>query len=151
MATVTEVTKKNILMDFNNSEYYSRYYSKMADKYRKYYIRIRFAILALVLAEALVMIPFMLSIPQSYGLLLTGILGVCVICLTAYEMTSNDAMNTAKLVVASDDCRVLTSEWRDLYLDIESGKVEEDAAREQQRALTVMTNLEVDPINRTGG
>ena len=141
MTTVTDVTKKNISVDFNNSEFYSRYYSKMADKHRKRYIYIRFFILALVLAEALVVIPFMSSIPQPFGVVLTGFLGVCVICLTAFEMTSNDATNTAKLVVASDDCRVLTSEWRDLWLDIESGKIEEDAARERQRTLTFRTNL----------
>ena len=141
MDTVTDVTRNSIWVDFSNSEYYSRYYSKLADKYRKRHIVIRFVILALVLVEALVVIPFMSSITAPYGFLLTGILGALVICLTVFEMTSNDATNTAKLAVASDECRVLNFEWRDLWLDIESGRIEEDAARQWQRALTFRTNL----------
>ena len=141
MATVNDATRNSIWVNFENSEYYSRYYSKLADKYRRRYLAIRFAILTLVLVEAMILIPFMSRIPEPGGPLLTGILGAIIIGLTVFEATSNDATNTAKLNVASDEFRVLHSEWQDLWLDIESDGIEDDLARQWQRALTVRTNL----------
>ena len=141
MASVTDGTRKSVWDDFNNSEYYARYYRKLADRYRKRHLYVRYSLLGSVLIEAVILIPFMSRIPEPYGILATGGVGLIVIALTVFDAISNDATTTAKLTVASDECRVLHTEWRELWLDIESGKVEENVVREKQRASLSRTNL----------
>ena len=141
MAAVTDETRKSVWEDFNNAEYYTRYYSKLANKYRKRHHRVRYTLLGLVLVEATIVVPFLGKIPQPHGTVVAVAVGFVVIALTVFDAISNDATNTAKLAVASDECRVLHTEWRDLWLDIESKQIEENIARERQRALLSRTHL----------
>ena len=141
MPTVTDGTRKSVWEDFNDSEYYTRYYSKLADKYRKRHFRIRYTLLGIVLIEATIVIPLMSRIPEPYWILATSGVGLMVVALTVFDAISNDATNAAKLTVASDECRVLHTEWRELWVDIGNEQVEENVLREKQRALLSRTNL----------
>ena len=141
MVAVTDETRKSVWDDFIDSEYYTRYYSKLSDRYRKRHFCVRYTLLGLVLVEAAVMIPLLSQIPQPLGTVMAVVVGLAIVALTVFDAISNDATNTAKLAVASEECHILHTEWRDLWIDIESNQIEENDAREKQHALLGRTHL----------
>ena len=141
MDRVTDYTRTSIWQDHTDAERYLRYYIGLADKYRTRHNVIRSLLLGAILVEASIVIPFMSSIPQPWGIVATVIVGLAIIALTVFDATSNDAKNSAKLTVASEDCAILHIEWRSLWLDIETDKVEEGEARRRQRELLGRMNI----------
>ncbi len=141
MARVTDHTRTSIWQDYTDAERYLRYYISLADKYRTRHNVVRSLLLGAILVEASIVIPFMSSIPQPWGTVATVVVGLMIIALTVFDATSNDAKNSAKLTVASEDCALLHIEWRSLWLDIETDNVEEHEARKRQRELLDRMNV----------
>ena len=141
MARVTDHTRTSIWQDYTDAERYLRYYISLADKYRTRHNVVRSLLLGAILVEASIVIPFMSSIPQPLGTVATVVVGLMIIALTVFDATSNDAKNSAKLTVASEDCALLHIEWRSLWLDIETDNVEEHEARKRQRELLDRMNV----------
>ncbi len=135
MARVTDHTRESVWQDFTDAERYLRYYISLADKYRTRHNVVRSLLLGAILVEAIIVIPFMSEIPSPWGVVATVIIGLAIIALTVFDATSNDAKNSAKLTVASEDCAILHIDWRSLWLDIETDAVEEYEARKRQREL----------------
>ncbi len=96
--------------------------------------------LGAILVEAIIVLPLATTIPDPGELILTGIISVIVIGLTVFDATTNDAKNSAKLTVASDECAYIHSDWKSLWIDIETNAVKEKAVRKRQRELLTRIN-----------
>ena len=139
MFKVTDQTRESVFEDFSNAEWYMRYYGSLADVYRKKHYWTRIALLTSVLVEAVVVVPLLSG--WSYGIYAIAIASLIVIGLTVYDAISNHATHTAKLTAAHDQFSALRTEWRSLYLAIETDRIEEQQVLERQRELIYRTNL----------
>lgn len=142
MVKVTDHTRTSIWDDFTDAERYLRYYISLADKHRKRHYWVRMALLALVLVEGGIMAPLAASsiIPYGWGIATVAVSGAIVIGLTVFDALSDDAKTSAKLTFASEDIQVIHTEWRLLWLDVETDQVSEEDARARHRELLYRTN-----------
>ena len=134
MPRVTDQTRESVFDDFCDVEWYMRYYGSLADVYRKKHYRTRIALLTSVLVEAVIVIP-LVSSWATYGIYVIAAVSLLVIGLTVYDAISNHATHAAKLTMAHDEFNALRSEWRSLYMMIETDKVDEQQVIERQREL----------------
>lgn len=139
MPKVTDQTRQSVFEDFTDAEWLSRYYGSQADAYRTRHHLTRLALLASVLVEALIVVP-LVSSWDPYGLYVIAVVSLVVIGLTVYDAISNHSGQVAKLTVACDEFHVLKSEWRSLYLGIETDRLDEQQVLERQRELINRAN-----------
>lgn len=138
MPKVTDQTRESVFEDFGDAEWLSRYYGSLADSYRTKHYWTRISLLTSVLVEAVIIVPLLSG--WEHGLYAIAVASVIVVGLTVYDAISNHAGHVAKATVACDEFHVLRSEWRDLYLGIETDRLDEQQVLERQRELTHRAN-----------
>ena len=141
MAKVTDHTRTSVWQDSTDAERHLRYYISLAGKYRRRHHIVRAALLGAVLAEAGVVAPLAIRYPGVLAAAAVIGVGLVVIALTVFDATSDDAKNSAKLTVASEDSQLINTEWRSLWSDIETDQIEESEARRRQREILDRTNV----------
>lgn len=123
-----------------DSERFVRYYSKLADKYRRFHLFTRFAILVSVLVEAL-------TIPLGVNIYIVWAIGVLIICLVIFESVTDYAKKVALLDWVSSEASNSNAQWHMLWLEIEAYRIEEEEALSRQFELLNRFNVIVGRLD----
>lgn len=117
-----------------DSERYVRYYSALADKYRRRHFYTRYSALVSVLAEAL-------AIPLGLNIYLVWAVGVGIIFLVIFDAVSDFAKKAAVLDWISAEASESNVRWHMLWLNIEAYKINEEEALSRQFDLLTRFNV----------
>ena len=155
---VTDQTRNAIWLGMRDAERRFRYYGSLSDSYRRRHKLTRFATLASVLVEAVISVSYISTGVSGmwatvFLALIVG-LGIVIVILVTWSVTSNYGGDAVALSWVSVDCTLLNAQWADLWLDIESFAIDEDEARLRQRELirkfnTVAARIDVNWDEKT--
>ena len=140
MTGVKDYTREVIWKDFTDAERYLRYYMGLTSKYRRKHRDIRMSLLTLALTEAVIAAPLLTNLPTVYGVGILVIMGVAILVLTMFDALLNYGETAARLAIISEALAVINTDWRSLWVDIETYVIEETDARARQRTLLDQTN-----------
>ena len=140
-SSIPDVVRTSVWEDFYNADYYARYFSMMAGKYRTRHHCLRFALLALILIEATVITLAVPILSSPWDVLLVVAISAAIVLLTALDAVHNYATHSARLAVVGDEYQILCSEWRELWISIEIGSVDVEEVQNRQRVLLHRTHV----------
>lgn len=120
MEPVTDETRKAVWDTLCDLEWNKRYYSAMADSYRRRHRWLRFAILAVVLIEAAILYAVA---TQELMFYIGAVGGVLLAALTIWDVVHDYAENAAILRITAFACDDLNTETGALWRSVESGRI----------------------------
>lgn len=133
MEPVTDETRNAVWGTLCDLEWNTRYYSAMADAYRRRHRLLRFTILAGVLLEAATLYA---ATTQGWIFYIAAGGGVLLTALTIWDALSDYAENAAILRVTAFVCDDLNRETGELWRSIESGRIATPDAEIKLRSIT---------------
>ena len=141
VASIPNAVRTTVWEDYYSADYYARYFSMMAGKYRTRHHWLRFALLAMVLAEAAVVTLVFPVLTSPWDVLLVVVVSAVIVVLVAWDAVHNYATHSARLAVVGDEFQILCSEWRELWISVEIGSADVEEVQNRQRALLHRTHV----------
>ena len=141
IASIPDAVRTSVWDDYYNADYYARYFSMMAGKYRAWHHWLRFALLALVLAEAVVVTLVFPILSSPWDVLLVVAVSAVIVALVAWDAVHNYATHSARLAVVGDEFQILCTEWRELWISVETGSAGVEEVQSRQRELLHRTHV----------
>lgn len=133
MEPVTDETRNAVWDTLCDLEWNKRYYSAMADSYRRRQRWLRFAILAGVLIEAAT---FYAATMHGWVFYIAVVGGVLLTALTIWDAVADYAENAAILRVTAFACDDLNTETGALWRRVESGRIASSDADLKLQSIT---------------
>lgn len=133
MASVTDQTRGAVWYTLCDLEWNVRYYTAMADLYRRRYLWLRFAILAGVFVEAAILYAGTIY-PWAFYIGAFG--GLALAVLTIWDAVSDYARSAATLRIAAFNCDDLKTDIEELWRDIETYRISDPDAETTLRSIT---------------
>ena len=133
MESVTDETRNAVWDTLCDLEWNTRYYSAMADSYRRRHRWLRFIILAGILLEAATLYAVT---TQGWAFYVAAGGGVLLTALTIWDVVSDYAENAAILRVTAFVCDDLKRETGQLWRSVESGRIGTSDVEIQLKSIT---------------
>ena len=133
MELVTDQTRNAVWVTLCDLEWNTRYYTAMADLYRRRHRWLRFAILAGVLIEAATLYA---ATMHGWVFYVGAVGGLLLVVLTIWDMVSDYAENAAILRVTAFTCDDLKRETEALWRNIETDRVSTADAETAHRSIS---------------
>lgn len=133
MASVTDQTRGAVWYTLCDLEWNVRYYTAMADLYRRRYLWLRFAILAGVFVEAAILY---VGTIYAWAFYIGAFGGLALAVLTIWDAVSDYARSAATLRIAAFNCDDLKTDIEELWRDIETYRISDPDAETTLRSIT---------------